>query len=1209
MRLLLVSLIVVALGFHAQAQTIQSTLTPAGTPIRNQASASFVGPNGEPGVSFSGVAETRVAVVRGLQIKPDANNAPTSSGSNFALGPDVSNDRIVTPGGTVGFSYMLLNTGNAPDRYTVSAVQFAMDGFDLGNLRVVIDSNENGLIDNGEPDFAGGLDLNANAHASIVVSGSAPSTNNGAKAKLDLIGSSLNDPGVFDNNNIARVTINADANLILNKEARLLSDGRIRYRLFGSNQGARAARSSLSGVIVDGTLSFGILLSDPLPANTVLDLLETPSGSAGGSGAAMVIYKVGFGTWTATPNATASSIALFIPDRYPTTGSPVTDTLNISGGYELQFHVRTKPGLRADTSIANTASIQYRDGSNSERETISNTTLTTAPTQLGAMIGPQSQPTGVASGTYSFTDPGSNNTWTISRSRNGDDQTDLQNIASSNGSSVISFLNTVQNTGNSRDTIQVRFDPSDISSILPSGASVQLYSADGISPISNGLILEPGETVDLIVRVTLPANASAGNSSTGNSSAGNVSLVIRATSSIDPSKTDITRNTIGNLPKPDVQIGPFGAAKAAEYPDPADSQTLEPFEDSSARFPQTVRNNGNISDVMNLSLETPLPPGFSARWLTADGTPLTDTNNDGLVDTGLRAAQSEVNVILEITPASGTTGNNGGAGWRFVARVSSSADRTNINRTLDVISRLRSASEVWTIRKSVSSDTGLNPDVLSPGSKLIYSLTVSNIGSLPQQDVRVTDMLNEWLEPPSQISDVNVTDSNGSSVALNASFDAQSRKLEWTIPVFPGNSTLILSFHTAVQQNTPDASIIPNTALVSSQSIPRALSSNRVDVGVINPVLRLSKIALEGSVSIGGVVNFELVARNNSGDAALSKLVLSDFMPVGLVYRPGSSRLNNTAVPDPEISTSNGIQTLKWNLGDLPANSSATIRFAAIATPAFPGEVVNQATARAIAANGAIIVESNRARAAVKRANGIFSSSSTVLGRVYFDVDGNKRFDAGRDEVLPNARIYVSNGRYAITDSQGLYSFPDLAPGRYALRLDPITVPFIAARIPDDQCAPGTRPLLLEAEGIITKDFLLLPPNAAATKVRSTRLQFDGKLGGVQLEKQLRQGGAGYAVELILTLNRSVANLSLNDPLPNDTPTSSPSERTDLTLERLDANGNVIERLTISLGLGSEFQLGTLTAGTYRIRYALLTDLEPDQAVTDPDLTWNEVSR
>jgi uncharacterized repeat protein (TIGR01451 family)/fimbrial isopeptide formation D2 family protein len=1190
MRLFLAICIVVTLGFHAQAQT----LTPAGTPIRNQASASFIGPNGDPGVTFSGVAETRVSPVYGMQIKPDASNAPTSSGSNFALAADASNDRIATPGGTVSFAYTVTNTGNTPDRYSLSSLQFAGDGFDLSNLRIVIDSNENGLIDNGELDFATSLDLNANAHASIIVSGQAPTTNNGARGKLDLTGSSLDNPSIFDNNNIARATINSDANLILNKEARLLTDGRIKYRIFGSNQGARAARSSLSGVIVDGTLYFGILLSDAIPANSVLDLLETPTATAGGATAARVIYQVGFGTWTATPGTTASSIGLFIPDKNATTGSPVTDTLNISGGYELTFHVRAKPGLRAGTAIANTALIQYRDSTNIERETISNTTLTGAPTLSGAMIGPQSQPTGTASGTYHFIDPSSNTTWTISRSRNGNDQTDQQNIESSNGSNTVSFVNTVQNTGNARDTLNVRFDPSDISSILPAGSSVQIYAPDGITPITNGLILEPNETADMIVRVTLPLH----------SNTPNVSAVIRTTSSNDPSKTDITRNTIGNLPKPDVLIGPFGAANASEFPDPADKQTLEPFEGAVARFPQTVRNNGNISDVMNLSLETPLQAGFTARWLAADGTPLTDTNNDGLVDTGLHPAGSEVNVILEISLPDGTTGNNGGLGWPFVAKVSSSADRTNSNRTLNVIPRVRASSEIWTVTKSVSSDAGA-PAVLAPEAKLIYTLTVSNIGSLIQHDVRVNDTLNEWLETPTKISDVSVIDANGSSVALSVKYDTQTRKLEWAIPDFPANTSLSLTFHTMVRKATPDATVIPNTALVSSRDVPRVQTSNRVDVAVISPVLKLNKVALEGSVSIGGVVQFEIEARNNSGDASLSNLTISDFMPVGLVYRSGSSRLNNQPMPDPEVITENGVQTLRWNIGVLPAEASLKVRFAATATPAFPGEVVNQATARAIAANGAIIVESNKARASVKRANGIFSSSSTVVGRIYFDTDGNKRFDAGHDEVLPNARIYLSNGRYAISDNQGLYSFPDLEPGRYALRLDPLTVPFIAAHIPDDQCAPGTRPVVLEGDGLITKDFLLLPPSAAISKVRSTVLQ----LGNVKLEKKLRQGGAGYAVELTLTLDRNVANLTLSDPLPSNQPGSSPSERTNITLERLDQLGNVLETISMPFEPGTELHLGTMAAGMYRLTYALLTDLEPDQAVTDPDLNWNEVAK
>ena len=1219
MRLLFASFVVLFLGFNAQAQT----LTPAGTPIRNQASASFIGPNGEPGVSFSGVAETRVTTVRGLQIKPDANNAAGSGGSNFSLAADASNDRIVTPGGTINFAYTLINTGNAPDQFRVSAPQFAGDGFDLSDLRIVIDSNENGLIDNGEPDFSSTLDLSANAHASIIVSGRAPSTNNGARAKLDLIGSSINDATVFDNNNIARATVNSDANLVLNKEARLLTDGRIKYRVFGSNQGARAARSSLNGVIIDGTLYFGILLSDPLPAGSVLDLLQTPTGSAGGAGAAKVVYKLGFGTWTTTPTAAASSIALFISDQNPTTGSPVTDTLNIAGGYELNFHLRAKPGLRAESTIANTATIQYRDGGNSERETVSNTTLTGAPTQLGAMIGPQSQPTGAASGTYTFTDPSTAKTWTIQRSRNGNDQTDQQNINNSNGSNVISFLNSVQNTGNARDTLNIRFDPNDVSSILPAGSSVQVYSADGITPIINGITLEPNETRDLIVRVTLPTNSNSGSNS-GSNTGPNVSVVIRVTSNSDPGKTDTTRDTIGKLPVPDVLIGPLGAASASEYPDPADRQTLEPFEASSARFPQTVRNNGNISDVMNLSLETPLPPGFMARWLAADGAPLTDTNNDGLVDSGLRSANSEVNVILEITLPDGTTGNNGGLGWPFVAKVSSSADRSNSNRTLDVISRLRRANEVWTITKSVSSEAGAKAQALAPEAKLIYAVSLSNIGSLPQRDVRVSDTLSEWFEAPTQTSDIRLTDSNGSVLALSAKFDPQSRRLEWLIPDFPANTSLTLTFHTRVLAGTPDATVIANTALVTSRDVPKAQASNRVDVNVISAVLKLNKVALEGSVSIGGVVQFELEARNNSNDATLTRLTISDFMPIGLVYRAGSSRLNNRPIPDPEVITENGLQTLRWSIGDLGVNSSQKIRFAATATPAFPGEVINQATARASAANGAIIIESNQARASVKRASGIFSTSSTVVGRVYFDTDGNKRFDAGRDEVLPNARIYLSNGRYAISDNQGLYSFPDLDSGRYAMRLDPLTVPFIAARIPDDQSAPGTRPLLLEGSGIVTKDFLLLPPSAAASKIRSTLLE----LGGVRLEKHLRQGGAGYAVEMTLTLDRAVSNLTINDPLPSNQNAASQnavsqnavsqnsavsrSQRGEMTLERLDANGKVIEGIVIvdhGLEPGAEIRLGTLMAGTYRLRYALLTDLEPDQALTDPDLVWNELPK
>jgi uncharacterized repeat protein (TIGR01451 family) len=1197
MRLILAICFALALGLPAKAQT----LTPAGTPIRNQASAGFVGPNGDPGVVYSGVAETTVLAVHGLQIKPDAGNAPSSITSNFSLAPDPRNDRITTLGGTVGFAYTITNTGNGPDSYSLSVIQSNSDDFDLSNLQIIIDSNENGLLDGNEPALVGSLNLNAGAHTGLILVGRAPIATTGsgnASASLDLIGSSSLDatnPGNLENNNIARVSISTDANLSLNKEARLLSDGRIKYHLFGSNVGSRAARSSLSGVILDGTLYFGILLSDDLPANTKLDLLELPNGSAGGAGAAKVIYKIGFGTWSNTPSSNASSVGLFIPDKNPTTGSPTTDTLNISGGYELNFHLRTDPGLRAGSLIANTAVIQYRDSTNRERETTSNTTLTGTPTKGSSMIGPQSQPTGLASGTYRFTDPSTAKTWTINRSLTGSNQSDQQNIESSGGSNVISFVNTVQNTGNARDTLSVQFDPNHVSSVLPVGSSVQLYSPDGITPLTNGLTLEPGEMGDLIVRVTLPTT----------SGVTNATAVIRTVSGNDPTRTDITRNIIGDLPQPEVLIGPLGQPDAIEYPAPSDQQSLEPFEAASARFAHTVRNNGNIKDVINLSLDTPLPSGFTARWLMPNGTPLTDSDNDGLVDTGTMAAKTNLDLILEITPAPGTSGNNGGPGWEFVAKATSSTDRSVTNRTLDLIVRIRAAGEIWTIKKTVSTQAGAN-QLLAPESKVIYSLEVANNGYTPQHQVLVSDTLNQWLEAPTQITDLSLRASDGTQVLLSAHFDAQSRKLEWLIPEFPANTSISLTFHSSVRKDTPDATVIPNIARVNSQDIPREFVSNLVSINVLTPVLKLTKVALEGSVGIGGVVGFEIEARNNSDSASLSKVSITDFMPVGLVYRNGSSRLNNTSIGDPEITIENGAQTLRWNIGELPAGTGSKIRFAAVATTALPNEVVNQATSRAIAANGAIIVESNVARASIKRAAGIFSRSSTVIGRVYFDTDGNKRFDPDRDEVMPNARIYLSNGRYAITDQNGLYSLPDLSPGRYAMRLDPLTVPFLAARIPEDQCAPGTRPLLLEGDGIISKDFLLLPPAASATKVRSTFLQ----LGTIKLEKRLLQGGAGYAVEMILNVDRNIANVSLYDPLPgNSGGDSGPSERQNPILERIDATGKVLETMALSIETDQGFNLGSLSAGTYRLRYALLTDLDPNQAVTDPDLTWNEVQK
>ena len=227
---------------------------------------------------------------------------------------------------------------------------------------------------------------------------------------------------------------------------------------------------------------------------------------------------------------------------------------------------------------------------------------------------------------------------------------------------------------------------------------------------------------------------------------------------------------------------------------------------------------------------------------------------------------------------------------------------------------------------------------------------------------------------------------------------------------------------------------------------------------------------------------------------------------------------------------------------------------------------------------------------------GVFQTPNVIVGRVYFDRNNDNNYTAGIDVPLPGARVYLSDGRFAVTDVNGNYSIPEITPGVYAIRLDPITAPYPVKHVPDDQGAPGTRYVRTNnAGGIINEDFLLLEPSAAAVKARSTTVQ----RGPVTLNKSLIQGGAGYAVNEVITLEKAVNNLSITDPLP-----SGSAERGPITVS--DAAGQAVkfelskDGKTISIP-------GTIPAGTYKITYAIFTALPPDQVLTDPDIDYEEI--
>lgn len=105
--LLLIALMLVAGSAFAQT-------TPAGTQIRNRASATYQDASGNNYTSLSNEVVTIVLPVYGVSILPD------DSGETPPVTPALSQNAI--GGQTMFYSYTLSNTGNDNDSYTIAPV-------------------------------------------------------------------------------------------------------------------------------------------------------------------------------------------------------------------------------------------------------------------------------------------------------------------------------------------------------------------------------------------------------------------------------------------------------------------------------------------------------------------------------------------------------------------------------------------------------------------------------------------------------------------------------------------------------------------------------------------------------------------------------------------------------------------------------------------------------------------------------------------------------------------------------------------------------------------------------------------------------------------------------------------------------------------------------------------------------------------------------
>jgi uncharacterized repeat protein (TIGR01451 family) len=206
------------------------------------------------------------------------------------------------------------------------------------------------------------------------------------------------------------------------------------------------------------------------------------------------------------------------------------------------------------------------------------------------------------------------------------------------------------------------------------------------------------------------------------------------------------------------------------------------------------------------------------------------------------------------------------------------------------------------------------------------------------------------------------------------------------------------------------------------------------------PVLQISKGVDRPFAEIGDVLFYRIEIQNLSATQPIRDIVLKDRLPIGFVYISGTAQVqsgvNSAVAIEPEIQ---GNQ-LRFVLGNLPGLGRFSVRYRVrIGAKVQPGEQINyaQATGRSPAD---ALVASVEVSARVRIGQGVFTMRQFVIGRVFEDANGNGDFDKGERPVA-GARVFLTNGQSASTDSEGMYNIPAVGEGTVVISLDPVTLP------------------------------------------------------------------------------------------------------------------------------------------------------------------------
>jgi uncharacterized repeat protein (TIGR01451 family) len=224
--------------------------------------------------------------------------------------------------------------------------------------------------------------------------------------------------------------------------------------------------------------------------------------------------------------------------------------------------------------------------------------------------------------------------------------------------------------------------------------------------------------------------------------------------------------------------------------------------------------------------------------------------------------------------------------------------------------------------------------------------------------------------------------------------------------------------------------------------------NNHIPVDPLSsPKLSLSKVADLRSVELGTSVRYTVTVRQVAGNA-LAQATVVDRLPAGFTFIKGTAVLDNLPLADPAGGVG---PLLSFQLGALTPGVQRTLRYRVrVGVGALQGDATNRARAVGCGipagctnADGTPLAGSsvsNEGQAKVQVSGGVFASEACVTGKIFVDCNHNHMQDA-EELGIPGVRLYMEDGTWLVSDSEGKYSLCGLVPQSHVLKPDPSTLP------------------------------------------------------------------------------------------------------------------------------------------------------------------------